>query len=432
VKKTGEFLWKKIEVGLAILIFWYMTEPFATTIGVQLDRGLVALQYLFTIIIIILYWKRMLYFLVQDKVLLMLLVVACLSPVWSVEPDVSSNYFNRVILRSTVLSLYLASRYSLKDLMRLVAVMLGFSLITNIAAAIALPSGRMDSAWRGVMGHKNSLGRLMAWTSAHFAILMVYLRKKRIWFSLGFCLALATLIASQAKSSYTICAGALALLPLYRTFLQRYRTKALFISTSLIFSIASISWVSTNIEFIIVDVLGKSLTLNGRQAVWEHLFSRIAERPWLGYGLDAFWKNSDEIWLAQNSLHWFSGHAHSGFIDITLQLGLVGLSLFVLSFILILIRVIYLLEVTKRIEYFLMLSFLVVMFSSQFSVGLSILNRNIFWCFYVTVAATTAVEMKRLDASKKMENFQISAPEKQSVGVAYCKIDEISPNSCIS
>ncbi|NJR57508.1 MAG: O-antigen ligase family protein [Cyanobacteria bacterium CRU_2_1] len=394
---------------MTVICLWYVTEPYDKTIGI-LDRLLVALYYLFVLVIIVKHWKKLLYFLTKDKILLLFLLLPLASVLWSTMPEVSQSRFIRVVLRSTIFGLYLASRYSLKDLMRLITIALGVSLIINTAAALALPTGKTDGAWKGVLGHKNSFGRLMAWTTAHFATLFLYEQKYRRLCLIVFGLAAVGLYFSQAKSSLAICVGALALLPLYRSFCQAYRTKTLLISVSLFIAILLISWVSDNVEYIIVDVLGKSLTLNGRVQIWEYFYSRIATRPWLGFGYEAFWNNPEELLKAQQNLPWFSGHAHSGFIDLTLQLGILGFSMFVISVLVTITRVIYLTTVTRSIEHFLMLLFLVVWFSSQSTVGISILKDNIFWILYVTISTLTAVEMSRVRRNQRIESSQVLTP----------------------
>jgi exopolysaccharide production protein ExoQ len=407
--KTNK-LWKRLEVLLTIVVLWFTTEPHHRSIGYLPHRLLVALYLLFALIIIFRYWKRILYFLLKDKILLLFLLFPLLSVIWSTNPDASFGFFSRVIVRSTVFALYLASCYSLKDLLRLVTITLILSLIINIPVAVALPFGvSEDGSWKGFLGHKNGFGRLMAWAMVHFAILSVYIPKGRGRTMIGFGLALIALFFSQAKSSLSIGLSTLTFLPLYKSFLQMYRIKTLLITVSLLLGIGATTWLSYNIEYIIVNVLGKSLTLNGRLPIWEYFLTRIAERPWLGFGFDAFWTNPEEIWNAQRNLHWYSGHAHSGFIDLTLQLGIVGLSLFVVSFFITSIRIIYLLNATKRIEYFLMFAFLIVMFSTQFSVGITVLKDTIFWTFYVTISALTAVEMSRIRTSNQSEPSQFSA-----------------------
>jgi O-antigen ligase len=76
--------------------------------------------------------------------------------------------------------------------------------------------------------------------------------------------------------------------------------------------------------------LGKDRTLTGRTDLWAVAISMIEHRPWLGYGYSAFWRDgapgpAAAFWAA---VGWRTPHSHNGFIDLTLDLGLLGLLLF--------------------------------------------------------------------------------------------------------
>jgi exopolysaccharide production protein ExoQ len=71
-------------------------------------------------------------------------------------------------------------------------------------------------------------------------------------------------------------------------------------------------------------------TFTGRIPLWEFLVSRyLDERPFFGYGFQGFW-TPRHILRVTASQGWIILHAHSGYLNILLELGYVGLSLFVL------------------------------------------------------------------------------------------------------
>src|SRR5260370_31854078 len=75
------------------------------------------------------------------------------------------------------------------------------------------------------------------------------------------------------------------------------------------------------------------MTLTGRTAIWVGITQSISKRPILGYGFYAFWQGlngeSANIILAN---HWVFGYAHNGMLEILLQLGIVGLVAFLITF----------------------------------------------------------------------------------------------------
>jgi exopolysaccharide production protein ExoQ len=70
-------------------------------------------------------------------------------------------------------------------------------------------------------------------------------------------------------------------------------------------------------------------TLTGRIPLWAELLPFIAERPLHGYGYDTFWTPRHLVDVAASQA-WTVPNAHSGYLDLCLGLGLIGLGLFVL------------------------------------------------------------------------------------------------------
>ena len=71
---------------------------------------------------------------------------------------------------------------------------------------------------------------------------------------------------------------------------------------------------------------GSSLT--GRLPLWEDLFEYLSRSPMKGFGFGAFWtpKHIYEIAISQE---WVISEAHSSYLDTALQLGIIGVALFV-------------------------------------------------------------------------------------------------------
>lgn len=69
-------------------------------------------------------------------------------------------------------------------------------------------------------------------------------------------------------------------------------------------------------------------TLTGRLPLWEELLDWVYRRPVLGYGYLAFWDAKRVEFLSQ-TFFWEIPHGHNMYIDIALDVGLVGAVLFV-------------------------------------------------------------------------------------------------------
>ena len=70
-------------------------------------------------------------------------------------------------------------------------------------------------------------------------------------------------------------------------------------------------------------------SLTGRLPLWEELFESIQERPYLGHGYLAYWEKRQIEYLS-DLFNWEIPHGHNMYLDILLDVGVVGLILFLL------------------------------------------------------------------------------------------------------
>jgi len=157
-----------------------------------------------------------------------------------------------------------------------------------------------------------------------------------------------------------------------------------------------------NLEFIVVDTLGKELTLSGRIDIWVPAIQKGLERPVLGYGFSGFWASSEasyilsHTWAEVATLSGRRFHAHNGFMDLFLQLGFVGVFLFLISFIFTFVRLVYLLEITKKMEFVYLLQLLTLKLLFNTTESITILSGNIFWPLYVSMVLSSIVQLRRI------------------------------------
>ena len=80
---------------------------------------------------------------------------------------------------------------------------------------------------------------------------------------------------------------------------------------------------------VLLNAVGRNETLTGRTTLlWPGVVQAIYTRPWLGYGYNAFW-------LPDGDWNYFIGfnpsHAHNGFLQVCLDVGVLGASIAVLA-----------------------------------------------------------------------------------------------------
>jgi len=83
----------------------------------------------------------------------------------------------------------------------------------------------------------------------------------------------------------------------------------------------------------IFGVVGRESNLTGRQGIWEAVLEKANERPWTGWGFATPWNPSDPAFDG-----WIIDHgqtvmqAHNMWVDVYLQLGIIGVVLISLTF----------------------------------------------------------------------------------------------------
>jgi exopolysaccharide production protein ExoQ len=83
----------------------------------------------------------------------------------------------------------------------------------------------------------------------------------------------------------------------------------------------------------ILLALGRTGSLTGRIPLWFAVAKSISHHPWLGYGFASFFNNfNPESRVVALRAKWVAEHAHNGYLDILLDVGLLGFALFGIGF----------------------------------------------------------------------------------------------------
>lgn len=335
-------------------------------------------------------WKKFIYTITRNKLLLLLIGIVLFSFFWSVAPQVSLRR-SVALVGTTLIGMYLATRYSPSQLLRIIAWTFSIGAILSLVFSLTLPLYGIQgshlligSPWRGIYRHKNLLGRIMALNAVTLLLIAPNNRKYRwiLWAGVG--LSVGLLLLSQTKTGLVIFLSLLILLPIYKALRWSYTVVLpLLIVAVNVGGIVSV-WLVDNLETILT-ALGKDSTLTGRTPLWEAVINKIQERPLLGYGYGAFWLGLDgesaDIW----QIGWDAPNSHNGVLDVWLDLGLLGVSVFFIGFIIAFIQGVKWLRSTKTAEPLLVLVYLTQMLiDSQASANILTQN-DIFWVLYVAI-----------------------------------------------
>jgi O-antigen ligase len=75
----------------------------------------------------------------------------------------------------------------------------------------------------------------------------------------------------------------------------------------------------------VLAVLGKDPTMTQRTVIWASVIPSILRHPFVGYGFGAFWSGlNGESTQTILVTGWMEAQAQSGYLDVLLQLGLLG------------------------------------------------------------------------------------------------------------
>lgn len=198
------------------------------------------------------------------------------------------------------------------------------------------PADEVDTtligAWRGLMPHKNVTGAVMI----HAALFFFHhaLNRRRFFDFLFFVLAVIFLIFTKSKTSIGWFLVVLAAGLGYRA-LMLYGLRPFFhVATSFIlFSLAMFTWAEWDF---VVKFFSNPGNLSGRIAIWESVMPFIKTHLFLGSGYGSYWAIGYSSPIFETAITDFIsqiGHSHSGYIEVLLTTGLVGLTLALIALI---------------------------------------------------------------------------------------------------
>ena len=212
--------------------------------------------------------------------------------------------------------------------LRIIAIALALSMGINALAVFAVPSLAVTETgrWAGVTGNPNYLGSL-AGVAALTAIVTLsesrsLLRKG--FFGLASCLAIYVTI--QADSVTSLVALLTALGWYWFSSVKKFVGGGLFAGSLfliVILALSTLAFVQLSPQSAL-DYVGRDQGLTGRTGLWEAGSELVMAKPFAGYGL-----GSDTLSLGV--LH-RATNFHNGFLELTIQGGLVGMASLTLWF----------------------------------------------------------------------------------------------------
>ncbi|OKH34568.1 hypothetical protein NIES2101_38810 [Calothrix sp. HK-06] len=356
--------------------------------------------HIITLILIIARWKKVMAIIVKEKILWILLAITLASPLWSEIPSYTFEH-TMPLLRVTVFAVYFSARFCMKEQLQLLAWAFGIAAILSLLVCLAIPYygvvgvglivGQEEvvhtGSWRGLYIHKTFLGSIMSIGSLIFLFCGIgkYKYTGLIWAS--FLLTIFLLLRSTTTAALGILLIIMMIIPCCRLLRINFSLYlSLFLGLFLLAATASTA-IATNADSIF-NSIGKEPTISGRTLIWPLLLDKIWKRPWLGYGYETFWEGGWEgepadIW--RGLIGGFEPpHAHNGFLELWVDVGLIGLAIFTVSFAIVLWRSLVWLQKNNSIEGIVPISLLIQIILLNLTESY-LMRSDIYWLLYVTI-----------------------------------------------
>jgi exopolysaccharide production protein ExoQ len=266
---------------------------------------------------------------------------AILSVLWSDMPSTSAFNSLRMAI-NLALVIYLFERYSANDIQKLIMLVGCIAAVGSVFLVFVLPQYGLQSrgvqalgAWEGIFGQKNLCGleMLILLLPAFFVKLTgPYARMLRSSY-----IATVMVIIAMTHSAGAWVVGSLCIaFVVFLKFTVRMPGKdaavllIVLAGAGALVGVAAYSYYDT-----LMYALGKDPTMTGRTELWAGLTHLAMRHPVIGYGYTAFWqgitKGPSRSLALQMGWLGLAG-AENGVLEMWLELGIVGVLLYVAIF----------------------------------------------------------------------------------------------------
>jgi O-antigen ligase len=264
--------------------------------------------------------------------------LALTSALWSEAPLLTLKR-GAVLGGTTLFGIYIASRFRPRELLLLLACLLGATAVASLARVYLDPgrgiaSGVQAGDWVGVYDHKNALGLYMGLGTLVFVVLARDLRRGRSVAWLGACLCAFLVLRSRSVTGLIATTAVVLVFPLLTAMRHRSMGRIV-VALGVVTILASGAIVLAASAETALGAIGRDPSLTGRIPLWGVLLEQLRARPWFGYGYGAFWtgwgEGPSEV-VAQITGDWYPWHSHNGLLNLGLQLGAAGVLVFLVDF----------------------------------------------------------------------------------------------------
>jgi exopolysaccharide production protein ExoQ len=183
---------------------------------------------------------------------------------------------------------------------------------------------------QGIMGNSNLLGFAALLGLIVFALQLAARTVRPVWGILWLAVAAACILLTRS-ATVTVAIAVVAIVTVILLLLRRARTSRGRLTVSIVSLVLVLIGVVGSLVFqrLLFAALGKSDDLTGRVHIWNFVIGLARERPAFGWGWLSYWVPFVEPFKGHAVLHGVQYlQAHDAWLDVWLQVGIVGLVIF--------------------------------------------------------------------------------------------------------
>ncbi|GAB2174718.1 O-antigen ligase family protein [Dongia sp. agr-C8] len=281
--------------------------------------------------------------LASSKLIWIFMAWATASVAWSLDADLTVR---RLILfyAPLLVALYAATRFDPATAIKLSGWAYFWTIVASAAVAVFLPNvgvmkdswealkwanlaegEKLGGDWSGILGHKNVLGFATLANTQIFAWRWYVEREKRWLFGPIILFGIFVAYKSHSATSALLIALTLATYLFIHVLRKAQRLRGLIFFTMFVVA-AAVLVAALLLPDQFTALVGKDATLTGRVPIWIVVLDHvIPSRPIFGWGFNTYFipENPDYLRLV-GIVGWPAPHAHNGYLNLAVELGIPG------------------------------------------------------------------------------------------------------------
>jgi exopolysaccharide production protein ExoQ len=286
----------------------------------------------------------------------LVIVLATLSVLWSVDPKASAARLSHtIIIAIDCAAMALAGGWSPRRFQDVIRPVLTMILIVSVLFGMAYPEYAIMPRippdpryyWHGLAAHKNGFGAIAS-TTAIFWIHAWLAKEVNVFKAIGgIGVSVLCLYLAKSSTSWMVTAfAAMLMLLLLRSpkGLRRYMPYIVgaFAVLVLAYAVAVLKLIpgSDILLYPITVLTGKDTTFTDRTKIWDAIELHIRLSPFLGTGYGGYWVGPfpwSASYVFLSIMYMYPWESHNGYLDMVNDLGYVGI-VFLIGYIVVYIR----------------------------------------------------------------------------------------------